>query len=774
VFCRGIRRPSPLAQRQGGTVNAVDPVGNMTKAPRGQNILFVYVLLVGVRTFKLQVATGHDNESARRSSVVVAPHERSNFSKVAISALLSQPLQSGGNASAPTGAGEAKRLQIPDNDIRQERRDGAARNSSNGTNGTAHGEGPPSIGFDVSKMSVADFWEPYMWIVAAITAVFALGFERYHRSFADIDLTDTPDCGGEHHEQEIMKLFRGVLPLIRPFYFGQERRTAWSYLLMIALLGALDLVLGLVYMVWSKEFWDTIEKKNISRFFPLILDICLLAFSKIILSTYCQFISMMLSIRWRRSMTQWLLTKWLKDKCFYSLQLDPSGKVPDNPDQRIQEDVRIFVEQTMTLGTGFVTAVTHLVSRLPMLLLLSPNYAFGRFYCPGWLLYITLLYSGMGALVAHVVGQKLITINFGMQKYEAGFRYDIVQIRDNAESIALYGSEPCEEERLRGKFAWIERVWWMLMTYTKRLGFFVSFYYQTSSTFPYLVLAPNYFAGQITLGTMFMLFDALYTVKAGFDFFLGSYSELTGYRATVDRLSNFTEALDSRSRSKCEVKRLPAQEGNAVAKVAGLNVSLPAKEDQRELWRDAQLEVKSGEFVLLSAPEGTGKSCFFRAMAGIWPHASGEVHLPEKALFLPQKSYIPQGTLKQAVTYPSCATEFSDEDVHSAIEAVRLSTLEGRKLQDEANWAMLLSGGEQQRLAIARVLLRKPTALFLDEATSALGAEGALEVFQLLKRPKSLPEGAVVVTVSHDVELLKPIHDAHYTYDPEAASWMKA
>eukprot|EP00439_Symbiodinium_sp_Y106_P034288 s1897_g4.t1 len=716
-------------------------------AVRGRNILLGFVLVVGANALKLQ-AHGSASSAGKGANISFLSQPQSNRTK------------SPANASISSGGEEAKRLQVA-GEGRPER----AEPGKKGTQNATSREGG-SFGFDVSKMSVSEFWEPYMWVVAAIVAVFAVSFELCHRRLADVDLTATPDCGAEHHEHQMLHLFNGILPLVRPFYFGHERRTAWTYLAAISVLGVIDLILGLVIMVWSKEFWDTIEKKNISRFFPLILDLCLLAFSKIILSTYGQYIGLMLSIRWRRSMTQWLLTQWLKDKCFYAMQLDGKGDVPDNPDQRIQEDARLFVEQTMSLGTGFVTAATHLLSRLPMLLLLSPSYAFGWFYCPGWLLYVTLLYSGVGAVVAHFMGQKLIMINFGLQKYEAGFRYDIVQIRDNAESIALYGSEPCEEARLQAKFAWIERVWWMMMCYTKRLGFFVSFYYQTSSIFPYLVLAPNYFRGQITLGTMFMLFDVLWAARQGWGPAVPHDPAGRGYRATVDRLSNFTQAMEKRGNAKCKVKRLLAGDNDA-AVVSGLNVQLPAKVDQRQLWKDANLEVKPGQFVLLSAPEGTGKSCFFRAMAGIWPHASGEVYLPAKTLFLPQKSYIPQGTLKQAVAYPSCATEFTDAEVQSVLEAVRLTTLEGRQLHDEANWAMLLSGGEQQRLAIARVLLRKPEALFLDEATSALGAEGALEVFQLLRQPKSLPAGAVVVTVSHDVELLKPIHDAHYTYDTE-------
>jgi len=648
---------------------------------------------------------------------------------------------------------------------------GAAEDSKTGEDSKGSSFG---FNFDIKNMSVKQL-EPYMLVMAVIAGAFGITFELMHRRWANTDLSIEPDYGGENHEQQISRIFAGVLPLVRPFIWGREKFTVWCYIAAILTLGFTDLGLGIVTMVWSKEFWDTIEHKRIERFFPLMKDICLLAFARIILSTYNEYIGMMLTIHWRKWMTKWLLSKWLQDKCFYRMQLDAGKAVPDNPDQRIQEDVSLFVQETMTLATGFLAAFGALVSRLPMLLLLSPTYAFGEYYCPGWLLYISLAYSGVGTMVAHVVGQRLIMIKFALQKYEAGFRYDIVQLRDNAESIALYGSERCEEERLDAGFEWIVRVWWLLMTYTKRLGFFVSFYWQTSATFPYLILAPNYFKGQISLGTMFMLFDALHTVKGGFDWFLNSYATLTSYRATVDRLSNFTEALEKNQKMEREVKRVEELPGTSAAALAkGLSVHLPDAVGRRQLWKDANLEVQPGEFILLSAPEGSGKSCFFRAMAGIWPHASGEVFLPKGALFLPQKSYIPKGSLKQAVAYPECEADFSDDAVREALAAVRLTTVEGRGLGEKADWAMLLSGGEQQRLAIARVLLRKPPVLLLDEATSAMGEDGAIEIFKLLRTSGSLAPGAAVITVSHDIGLLKPVHDKHYTYDPEVANWKSA
>jgi vitamin B12/bleomycin/antimicrobial peptide transport system ATP-binding/permease protein len=644
-------------------------------------------------------------------------------------------------------------------------------------NATAAGDSTAGgiFGFDIQKMG-AKRLEPLMWAFAIFAIIFAIIFECVHRRWANTDLNAKIEFGEEKHEEQLGKLMAGVVPLVRPYVFGPERLTCWSYFTAIFVLGNLELVLGLIIMVWHKDFWDSIEHKKVDRFGELMLNICLLATARILMSTYSSYLGLMLTIAWRKFMTQWLLSKWLKDKAFYRLQLDMDSSVPDNPDQRIQEDVKSFVEATLMLSSGFIESCGQLLSRLPMLLILSPTKAFGMFYCPGWLLYVAVIYSGVGTVVAHFVGQRLIVINFALQKYEANFRYDIVQIRDNAESIALYGSERCEEERLHGTFEWVVRVWWLLMSYTKRLGFFRSFYFQTSTLFPYFVLAPSYFSGEITLGTMFMLFDALGTVKGGFDWFLSSYSTLTGYRATVDRLYNFDQAVELRQKitDKSYVKRTDELPPTVAAIARDLSVNLPKKVGGRQLWEKAQLQISKGEFVLLTAAEGSGKSCFFRALAGIWPDATGEVFLPNDALFVPQKSYIPQGTLKQAVSYPECVDRYTDEEVTSALRAVNLTTVFDRALTDEAHWAMLLSGGEQQRLAIARVLLRKPPVVFLDEATSAMGAEGALGIFELLRKPGSLPEGAAVVTVSHDIDLLKPIHDKHYEYDSKTASWLAA
>jgi putative ATP-binding cassette transporter len=412
---------------------------------------------------------------------------------------------------------------------------------------------------------------------------------------------------------------------------------------------------------------------------------------------------------------------------------------------------------------------------LPLLVWLSPKYAFGVLYFPGWLAVIALVYSLGGSIISHVIGKRLILVGFAKQRFEADFRHSLVQVRDHSESVALYNSEVCEDGRLANRFVYCKRIWWEQMIYVKLLGFFQSFYSVTGFLFPIFVLAPNYFAGQITLGSMMQCLMAFNNVKSAFDWFINTYVPLMDYRATIDRLTIFLGKIESKLESSSMVKKLenpPSGTDSSVAVVArDLCVDLPPvfladeeKEPGRNIWKGANLTIHHGTFVLLTAPEGTGKSCFFRAIAGLWPHAKGETWFQGDALFLPQKSYIPQGPLKLAVTYPMVQDSHTDDEVKAALRAVGLEAVAARDLQQSANWSLCLSGGEQQRLALARVLLRKPSCLFLDEATSAIGQAGTLEMYKLL-RSGALPQQTCVVTISHKIDLLKPLHDKTYAYN---------
>jgi putative ATP-binding cassette transporter len=272
---------------------------------------------------------------------------------------------------------------------------------------------------------------------------------------------------------------------------------------------------------------------------------------------------------------------------------------------------------------------------------------------------------------------------------------------------------------------------------------------------------------------LFQIVSALGNVKEAFDWFLSTYPTIADFRGTVDRLNSFIKAMDIKSESNL-VKRLEAppvehRGANIIAK--GISVKLPASGDNRELWHDADLIVKPGEWVMLTAPEGTGKSCFFRAIAGIWPHSKGSTFFGGNVLFLPQKSYIPQGTLKQAVAYPEIAKSYTDEEVRDALRKVRLKSVLDRPLDDSANWSMVLSGGEQQRLAMAHALLSQPQCLFMDETTSSVGKEGTLELYEMLRSEGTLPPSTSVVTITHKQDLIGSFHDVHYAY--KEGKWVK-
>jgi len=634
------------------------------------------------------------------------------------------------------------------------------------------------FGFDTSKLTMRTF-EPFLVVTLCLSIVGAIVFEMVHYKWAEADLSLELEFGEESKENHLTRLFAGIRPLVAPYFCNPESRSSWNYLGGLIILGLVHLGFTLLWMKCTKEFWDSLQDKKQEEYMRLMKDYIMLTCAWAIVGTYKIYVSMMMIVHWRKFMTALLLKKWFQAKVFYHLQLGvTSGSFLDNPDQRLQEDIASFIELTLNLGRGLVETLGQFIIMLPVLLIVSPSYAFGVFYCPGWLVMLSLLYSGLGTLAAHKIGSHLILINFALQKYEANFRYQIVQVRDHAESIALYAAEDVEQMKIQEKFAWLIRTWWMLMRYTKRLGFFNAFYHRASSVFPYLVLTPNYFKGQITLGDMFVLFAALDYVKGAFDWLIDHYKTLTDYRATVDRLTNFWTAVDGRSKEPSMVEMLENAPGETWQPGAALVakdvcVNLPGK-DAKKLWDKASLNASPGQFILLSAPEGSGKSCFFRALAGIWPHASGSVFVKDHSLFLPQRSFVPQGTLKQAVAYPEKADKYSDEEVRKALEVVKLDALKDRDLSEDANWELALSGGEQQKLAIAHAVLQRPEVLFLDEATSALSEEGTLEVYKLLRQEGTLPDGAAVISTSHNQKLLESCHDVHYAYDPTTLSWTTA
>jgi putative ATP-binding cassette transporter len=466
----------------------------------------------------------------------------------------------------------------------------------------------------------------------------------------------------------------------------------------------------------------------------------------ILIAVYQLYLRQALQIRWRRWITENLLTAWLETGAHYRIALtDPAT---DNPDQRIAEDARLFVDDTLTLGLGVMNALVTLGSFILVLWSLSGPVEILGVSIPGYMVWVALIYSVIGTLLTHLIGRPLIALNFFQQRVEADFRFSLARLRENSEGIALYHGEVDEHRGLSERFRALTENWWAIMTATKRLTFFTAGFNQVASIFPIVVAAPAYFAGRIPLGGLVQTSSAFGQVQGSLSWIVENYSRLTEWRATVDRLTGFRHALAAAARSEGGLHR-----ASGGFSLANARIALP---DGRVLAEGAALTLEPGEAVMLKGASGAGKSTIFRAIAGIWPFAEGQLSVPDGArlLFLPQRPYLPLGTLRRAVAYPEDDARFSDAEIGAALTDVGLPGLAGQ-LDTDAPWARSLSGGELQRLAIARALLVKPDYLFLDEATASLDQESEATLYALLR--ERLP-GTAILSIAHR-ESVARFHD---------------
>src|SRR5215210_95733 len=539
--------------------------------------------------------------------------------------------------------------------------------------------------------------------------------------------------------------------LTKPYWVSEQRLNA-----LILLATVVGLALGLVWMevqfnYWNRDFYNTFETKDQAEFFRQLGKFSLLALIYIVMAVYRFYFLQMLQIEWRTWLTDYFMKDWMKDQAYYRMQLLDRGT--DNPDQRIAEDLRIFVEYTSDLTLGLLSAVVTLGSFVVILWTLSGPAQLWGMSIPGYLVWIALVYAIAGTLLTHFIGRRLIPLEFHRQRVEADFRFGLVRLRENSEGVALYRGEAEELGGLRQRFAAIIGNWWQLMRKRKQVNWFTSFYGQLAIIFPYIVVSPRFFSGAIPLGGIFQTASAFGQVQGSLSWFINAYASFATWKATVDRLIGFHAVLEHVRAEADQIhgERITGPE----ERIALQDVKIQLPQGQ-PLLADTSIELKPHEDVLVTGPSGAGKSTFFRALAGIWPYWKGRIRLPKGArlLFLPQKPYLPIGTLKHAVSYPDEPHKHSDDEAKSALKSVGLEHLAG-DLERNENWAQLLSGGEQQRLAFARALLYKPDWLFLDEATASLPDEDQASMYQLLK--DRLP-GTTMVSIGHR-EALAQFHD---------------
>ncbi len=543
--------------------------------------------------------------------------------------------------------------------------------------------------------------------------------------------------------------------LAKHYWSSEEKKSAWALLILVIALNLGNVYISVRINQWNNAFYNALQEFDAPEFFLQLGIFCLLAGASIVMSVYALYFQQMLQIRWRRWLTRRYLLRWLADRTYFRMQLH--GQTTDNPDQRIADDLRLFVEYVTTLALGLLTSVVSVASFSVILWGLSgpaeiPLFGWGSVYIPAYLVWAALIYAGFGTWLTIKIGRPLVPLNFAQQRLEADFRYSLVRLRENAESVALYGGEEPELGIFRQRFSYLYDNFWQIMKRRKLLNWFTSGYSQAAVIFPVLVVAPRYFSKQIALGGLMQVIDAFSNVQNSLSFIVNAYADIAYWSAVTQRLGTFDARMEDIEQSLRAPQAISETRSGRGLEVKNLALDLP---DGTRLLDKISLDVAPGESLLLTGPNGVGKSTLLRAMAGIWPFGRGEIRLGAgQALFLPQRPYLPLGSLKAALMYPRPAGDEPAQKLIEALQSVGLGAFAG-KLDESEDLALRLSLGEQQRLAFARVFLAKPDLLFLDESTSALDEAVERDFYGRLRQGAWRP---TIVSVGHR-DSLKAFHD---------------
>lgn len=550
------------------------------------------------------------------------------------------------------------------------------------------------------------------------------------------------------------KLYQMAWRLMSSYWHSQEK---WKARGLLA--GVIALTLGQVYMLvllngWNNDFYNALQQRAFESFWPLIGQFAGFAFLHIIFAVYAVYVRQILEIKWRNWMTDKYLDRWLGHQTYYRLQVAGQDDM-DNPDQRIADDVNSFVNLTLSLFVGVLKQATSLVAFVVILWNLSGSLDIPLgdtvLSVPGYMVFVTLIYSVVGTWLAHKVGRKLIRLNYDQQRFEADFRFSMVRVRENSESVAFYGGEKPELQNFRERFALVIGNFWGLMKRTKLLNFYVNGYAQIAIIVPVLMCAPQYFNGTMQLGGFMQTISAFGRVQDALSYFVESYDSIAQYVAVIRRLGGFAGHME-------EAEALTSsfdftQNTSNALQLWQMDIALP---DGRQLAEKLSIAVPAGKRLLISGGSGAGKSTLLRAIAGIWPYGTGEISLPTgwRTMFLPQRPYLPLGSLRRAIYYPQPVPENIEDNLAGLLERFGLQNLAGQ-LDAVDDWSRILSLGEQQRLAFIRILLLRPDIVFLDESTSALDEPREAQAYEILHQ--MLPQMAVV-SVGHRSSLLN-CHD---------------
>lgn len=555
---------------------------------------------------------------------------------------------------------------------------------------------------------------------------------------------------------------RQAWELTWPYWKSDDKWPAIGLLAAVVALNLFSVWLNVRFNRWNNDFYNALQEYKWGEFWYQFGIFGALAFAMIVDAVYALYLRQILHIRWRRWLTDRYLHNWLDNQNYYRLQLNQA--VTDNPDQRISDDIDSFATMTIGLSIGLLNAFVTLLSFLTILWVLSgaltiPLGGGKTFSIPGYMVFAALIYAVGGTLLTRWIGNPLVRLTFDQQRYEADFRFSLVRLRENAENVAFYGGEARELDTFQTRFARIVGNWWGIIRRRKKLTWLTTGYQQLAIVFPFVVAAPRYFNHVIHLGGLMQIASAFGQVQDSLSFIITSYTEIAQYQAVVQRLSGFSARMDEIAAERHMPQPIAIERGGEGVEIDTLQLDLP---DGRALRQDVALKAKPGDALLVTGPSGAGKSTLLRAVAGLWPFGHGHIRVADgRTLFLPQRPYLPLGTLAGAIAYPRAAGELPRDGIADALRAVGLPHLVDQ-LDEEGNWAQRLSIGEQQRLAFARVLLVRPEIVFLDEATSALDEAAEMSLYRLLREASWQP---TIVSVGHH-GTLRRYHDTIVDLSP--------
>ncbi|TNH03953.1 ABC transporter ATP-binding protein/permease [Testudinibacter sp. TR-2022] len=527
--------------------------------------------------------------------------------------------------------------------------------------------------------------------------------------------------------------------------------------MIIVLLSLMAVRLSVLFSNWYNTMYTALQEMNVNTFWSSIVLFTVLASIHIVLSLTNFYLSQRFIIQWRVKLNQRFIDRWTANRTYYKTQY--SYNQLDNPDQRIQQDIQSFVSSTLSFSTGLISAITSIVAFTLILWKLSGSLSIFNIEIPHGMVFISFSYVLIASLFAFKIGRPLISLNFLSEKLNANYRYSLIRIKEYAESIAFYKGEKTERSILLNQFDRVIANVWQIVYRTLKFSGFNFVVSQTSVIFPFLIQAGRFFSQQISLGDLMQTANVFGQLDSALSFFRNSYDNFAAYKATLDRLTGFNSAM----RSAEQLPMPTIHEHSDRLQVTDLTVKTPS---HAPLIKQLNLDLASNSRLLIQGASGVGKTTLLRTFAGLWAYADGEIATPSNALFLSQKPYLPQGSLLDALYYPNPAPQKADYQHEEAVlQKVALAHL-SEKLTRHEEWTQILSLGEQQRIAFARVLLNKPQIIFLDEASASMdeGLEDAMYRLLLQELPNS-----TVISVGHR-STLKRFHTS-LLYIEQDGSW---